>query len=60
MTRVLVGESVFEPATLNVRDGMLWVSFEAEDLDDLAFDVADLRAALSEAGNTNASTEPAE
>lgn len=40
--RVLVGESVFEDATLTIFDEMLHVEFDAEDLDAVAISVAAL------------------
>lgn len=40
--RVLVGESVFEDATLTIFDEMLHVEFDAEDLDAVAIPVAAL------------------
>lgn len=41
-TRVMVGDSVYEPATLSITDGRLYVEFDAEDLDNLTFTLADL------------------
>jgi hypothetical protein len=41
-SRVLVGDSVYEDATLTVNDGRLYIEFDALDLDPITIDVADL------------------
>jgi len=38
-TRVLVGDSVYEEATITVRDGLVYIEFEADDLDNISFSI---------------------
>jgi prophage regulatory protein len=45
MNRVLVGDSVFEDADLTVRDGRLYIEFEADDLDSITVDLRPLNPA---------------
>ncbi len=42
--RVLVGDSVYEDATLTVREGHLYVEFDADDLDSITVDLRALAA----------------
>jgi hypothetical protein len=44
MVRVLVGDSVYEEAMLTVEAGRLYIEFEADDLDNLSFPVAEIPA----------------
>lgn len=41
--RILVGESVFEDATVTIRDEQMYVEFASDDLDDLAIPLTALR-----------------
>lgn len=41
--KVLVGNSVMETASATIREGVLHLEFDAEDLDDLAIDLEQLR-----------------
>lgn len=34
--KALLGESVFEPATMSIRDGWLTIEFDRDDLDSMA------------------------
>jgi hypothetical protein len=40
--RVLIADSVFESADLTVRDGVLYIEFEAEDLESVSVDLRPL------------------
>ncbi len=42
MARVLVGESVYEDATVTINNGVLWVEFDADDLASVAIDLGKL------------------
>lgn len=40
--RVLVGDSVFEDAQVTIRDGVLYIEFEADDLGSISLDLKTL------------------
>lgn len=40
--RVLIGDSVFEDATLTLRDGTLYIEFDNDDLDSVSVDLRPL------------------
>lgn len=46
--RVLVADSIFEDADITLRDGTLYIEFEADDLDSVS---VDLRPLLKEGAN---------
>lgn len=39
--KVTVGNSVREDADVTIRDGVIYIEFEADDLDDIAVDLSD-------------------
>jgi hypothetical protein len=47
-TRVLVGDSVYEDATLTLSDGRIYVEFDADDLDNVEIDAAVLARLLGD------------
>ncbi len=39
--RVLVGDSVYENAQVTIREDVIYIEFEAEDLDNIMLDLSD-------------------
>jgi hypothetical protein len=39
--RVVVGDSVFEDAQVTIRENVIYIEFEADDLDSITLDLSD-------------------